>query len=290
MKKLFFISLFLISAIFLGSCSPVQEEELSSDDMIATQVSVILTETALHIEPQLEPTRTATLEPTPTAPEPEEEPTAAPTETLTETPTETPTSTPDIDDPAQRLGQPAWTYDFSGDTSPWDNVDTAQASFNTANGFLNLTAKANANWHSWYLSAPTLRNAYVEATIQMSACSGLDRFGLAVRGSSDGQQFYFLGVTCDGRWGLFRMAENVNINTISGYQEAEPLTAGLTDPHRVGIWMQGNNFTVYIDGVEVGSATDSTLTDAGYTGFLIAFANTPGFTVKVDQLRYWNVP
>ena len=124
----------------------------------------------------------------------------------------------------------------------------------------------------------------------MSACSGADRFGLAVRGSSDGQQFYFLAVTCDGRWGLFRMAENVNINTISGYQEAEPLTAGLTELHRVGIWMQGNNFTVYIDGVEVGSATDSTLTDAGYTGFLIAFANTSGFTVKVDQLKYWNVP
>jgi hypothetical protein len=86
------------------------------------------------------------------------------------------------------------------------------------------------------------------------------------------------------------MAENVNINTISGYREAEPLTAGLTDPHRVGIWMQGNNFTVYIDGVEVGNATDSTLTDAGYTGFLIAFSDTPGFTVKVDQLKYWNVP
>ena len=290
MKKLFFTSLFLIFASVFSGCSPVQEEKRSPEEIIATQVSVILTETATYVEPQQEPTSTATLAPSPTQPEPEEEPILSPTETPTETPSETPTSTPDIDDPARKLGQPAWTYDFSGDTSPWDNVDTAQASFNTATGFLNLTAKANANWHSWYLSAPTLRNAYVEATIQMTACSGLDRFGLAVRGSSDGQQFYFLAVTCDGRWGLFRMEENVNINTISGYQEAEPLTTGLTDPHRVGIWMQGNNLTVYIDGFEVGNASDSTLQDAGYTGFLIAFTNTPGFTVKVDQLKYWNVP
>ena len=54
--------------------------------------------------------------------------------------------------------------------------------------------------------------------------------------------------------------------------------------------MRDNSFRIFVDGVEVGSATDSTLTNAGYTGFLIAFANTPGFTVKVAQLKYWNVP
>lgn len=290
MKKLFFITFFLMIAVALAGCSAAQEDEVLSEEIIATQVSIILTETAIYAEPQQEPTNTMTLAPSATIAAPEEEPTLAPTETPTEAPTVTPTNTPDMEDPAQKLGQPAWSYDFSGDTSPWDNVDTQQATFSTSNGYLNLTAKANPNWHSWYLSAPTLRNAYVEATIQMSACSGLDRFGLAVRGSSDGQQFYFLAITCDGRWGLFRMAENVNINTISGYQEAEPLKTGLTEPHRVGIWMQGNSFTVFIDGVKVGTASDSTLTDAGYTGFLIAFANTSGFTVKVDQLKYWNVP
>lgn len=287
MKKIYVLTLFLVGAIIMSSCSPAQEEQIT-EEIIATQVSLILTETAMSIEVQPEPTSTETPLPTPTESEPEEEPT--PTETPTEIPTETPTSTPDLQDPAQVLGAPAWTYDFSGDTSPWDNVDTAQATFSTANGFLNLMAKANVNWHSWFLSAPTLRNAYVEATIEMTTCAGADRFGLAVRGRSDGQQFYFVGITCDGRWGLFRMAENVNINTIIDYQEADAITPGLSDPHRVGIWMQDNDFTVFINGVEVGSATDSTLTDAGFTGFLIAFANTPGFTTRVDQLRYWNVP
>lgn len=287
MRKIVFISLFIITAFVITSCSPEPKQEQLTDDLVATQVSLILTETAIQAALQQMPTHTETLEPSST---PEEEPTVAPTETPTDIPTETPTSTPAANDPAQVLGQPAWTYDFTGDTSPWDYVDTDQASFKTGGGFLNLTAKANANWHSWYLSAPTLKNAYVETTIQMSACSGADRFGLAVRGSSDGQQFYFLAITCDGRWGLYRMSENVTINTVSGYQEAKELTAGLADPHRVGIWMRDNSFRIFVDGVEVGSATDSTLTNAGYTGFLIAFANTPGFTVKVDQLKYWNVP
>jgi hypothetical protein len=54
--------------------------------------------------------------------------------------------------------------------------------------------------------------------------------------------------------------------------------------------MEGNSFSFYIDGEKVGTATDSTLNNEGYTGFLIAFANTPGFTVKVDTLKYWTLP
>jgi len=294
MKKLRFMIFGFTVALLLASCNPVQDEEAINEEIIATQVSIILTETAIHAVVQPELTSTATPPTSPTLPDPEEEPTPTPTGTSTEaptaSPTNTPTSTPDLEDPAQLLGTPAWTYDFSGDDSPWDNVDTPQATFDTANGYLNLKAKANSNWHSWYLSSPTLKNAYVEATLQMSACSGADRFGLAVRGSSDGQQFYFLAITCDGRWGLFRMAEEVTIHTISGYQEAPPLAQGLTEPHRVGIWMQNNTFAVYIDGIKLGTVNDNTLTNAGYTGFLIAFANTPGFTVQVDQLKYWNVP
>jgi len=169
-------------------------------------------------------------------------------------------------------------------------VDTDQATFKTANGYLNLTARTNTNWHSWYVTSPSLRNAYLEATIEMTTCSGKDRFGLVSRSSSDGQQFYFLMITCDGQWGFFRMAPDVQINQIIGFQSAEPLKDVGNDPLRLGIWMEGSNFKFYIDGEEVGTATDATLTNEGYTGFLIAFANTSGFTVRVDELQYWNLP
>jgi hypothetical protein len=57
----------------------------------------------------------------------------------------------------------------------------------------------------------------------------------------------------------------------------------------MGIWMEGSSFTFYIDGEEVGNAADDTLKSEGFTGFLIAYANTSGFTVRVDQMRYWNI-
>ena len=281
MKKFLILIPLIILAFLLTSCRP--EDNDVSEDLVATQVSVILTETAMHVE-QAEPTPTYTMEPTPTE---IEEPT--PTATVTPEPTETPTSTPDLDDPAQRLGAPAQTFDFLGDSSPWD-FESTQAHYRTADGFLNMTARANANWHNWWVSSPVLLNAYVEATIQMSNCSGADRFGLIVRSTTGGQNFYFLSITCDGRWGFFRMAEDVEIETILGYQSSDAINEGLREPHRIGIWMEGNNFNIYINGEQVGTATDPQLDEAGMTGFMIVFANTPGFTVQVDQLRYWNLP
>ena len=86
------------------------------------------------------------------------------------------------------------------------------------------------------------------------------------------------------------MAPDVDINEIKAYQDAEPLKTGMNQPHRIGIWMDGSSFTFYIDGEQVGTASDATLTNEGYTGFLIAFSNTAGFATKVDVLKYWNIP
>ena len=274
MKK-YLIGVMLITVLLLSSCNFPGQSAEPTVDIIGTQVGLMLTEGATEEAPT--PTETVA----PTAEETEAEPT--PTVTVT------PTATLSASDPAQSLGSPAWTQDFSGSSSAWD-FDYTQATFETSNGYLNMITKANANWHSWYVSSPKLGNAYVETTIQMSNCSGLDRFGLAVRASSDGQQFYFMGITCDGQWGFFRMAPDVNIIEIKGYQSAAQLSNGTNNPHRVGIRMDGANFTFFIDGEEVGTASDSTLSGEGYTGFLIAYANNPGFTVRVDELKYWNLP
>ena len=86
------------------------------------------------------------------------------------------------------------------------------------------------------------------------------------------------------------MSEDVEISQISGFQTAASLSDNMGSSHRVGIWMEGTNFDFYLDGEEIGSATDSTLTGEGFIGFLIAYAENPGFTVSIDQLQYWNLP
>ncbi len=284
MKTYHISPLLFLFAIILSSCSPKLDQQ-PSEGLIATEVSLILTETAVHVEIEPSSTSQPTQTPIPTETTPQEEKTP----TSTPLPTETPTSMPDENDPEQLLGIPTGIYDFDGAASPWDFV-SAQALFKTENGYLNLTARENPNWNNWWVSSPTLKNAYVEATIEMPKCSGADRFGLAVRASSDGQSFYFMSITCDGRWGFFRMGNDVVISELSQFQTAMPLESGLSQPHRVGIWMSGPDFTFYIDGIEVGKVVDKAHLDSGLTGFLIAYSNTPGFTTKVNSLKYWSLP
>lgn len=274
-----YLVIFLITLVLAGCGTP--QEDQPTEDLLATQVASILTETAMA--ETLPPTET--MAPSETATK--EEPSETPTESLSITATAT--QTMPASDPAVLLGNPAWTYDFNGSSSPWD-YESEQAVFKTSNGYLNITAQANRNWHSWWVSSPKLKNAYVEITAEMDTCAGFDRFGFAVRASSTGDQFYFLDLTCDGRWGFFRMAPDVEINEIRAYQEIDINFNSWTEPHRVGIWMEGSNFRFYIDGEEIGVASDGTLLSEGYTGFMIAFSESPGYTVRVDQLQYWNIP
>lgn len=270
--------LLLLFLLIIG-CEPQQEIQ-PTEALLGTQVAVILTETARHEIPPA--TKTEAPAPSITIIEP--------TNTATEAPTASPTTTQTAEpsDPAAILGSPAWTYDFSGASSLWD-YSSEEAVFETSNGYLQMTALSNPNWHSWWVSTPKLKNAYVEIMMEMGACSGFDRFGFAVRGSSDGEQFYFVDVTCDGRTGFFRMTPGVEIVTVKPYQEVDLLKEGWTDPHRIGIWMEGANFRFFIDGEEVGTANDDELNE-GYTGFMIAYAETSEFTVRVDQMQYWNIP
>lgn len=280
MKLKISILTILCITLLISGCARQSESEPTAD-IVGTQVAQLFTESAL--ETAQAPTETQE----PSATETQAQATNTPTTTPTITETLTPTQ--DLSDPAVQLGTPAWTEDFNGNSSPWD-YESDQASFSTSGGSLNLTARANPNWHSWFFSSPRLKDAYVEATITLTNCSGKDRFGLAVRGSSDFQQFYFLSITCDGQWGFFRMAPDVDIITLQGFQDADPLREGTDLPHRVGIWMDGDGFTIYIDGQEMGTVSDATLSNEGFTGFLVAYANISGFTVKVDQLQYWNLP
>ena len=280
MKRQLLTLIALFLAIILTGCQTFSESE-PTVEILGTQVAHFFTvsalETAQAPSETIAPSETETQIQTTNTP------------TVTSTSTNTSTATQDLSDPAIQLGTPAWTQDFSGNASPWD-YESEQASFQTSDGYLNLTARTNPNWHSWYFSSPRLKDAYVEATITLTNCSGVDRFGLAVRGSSDFQQFYFLSITCDGQWGFFRMSPDVEIITLQAYQPTDLLRTGSGMPHRVGIWMKSSEFTLYIDGQEIGTLSDSTLPNEGYTGFLIAFANISGFTVKIDQLQYWSFP
>ncbi len=313
MKKL----LIAITLIFILSACNIPMEASPTPDVVATIVSKALTEAPTNTPiiltqpvvvtatpvPTLEPTATAvpSEEPTATA-VPTQEPTATavPTEapTATAVPTEAPTQAPTAtlaptatatlspEDPAVRFGNPTYAYNFSTISTGWDYEDD-QVKVELADGKLNIISKGKPYWNSWYTVSPELKNFYIESTLTMVNCSGGDRIGLAFR--LDDDEFYFMGITCDGRWGFSRYTEDDYVVDLLDYaQSAQFNLAG--QPNRVGVLANGKDFEFYVNGVKVGSASDDTLSDSGSYGFVSMSLGTVDMKTSVDNLKYWQLP
>ncbi len=320
MKKLIPV---LLVCLMLSGCN-YPTTELSSEEVVQTNVAMILTnapETTLLPDPTLEteipettteaptevvsePTAEAPTEivpeptaeaPTETVPEPtatetsvptpEPQPTATDTPEPTATATTAPTATPEpvAGDPVVQFGKPDFLEDFA-EAGNWPYEDDWFL-ITVSGGQLHTFSKGTPYWSSWYTTYPEVKDAYFETTITRPNCSGQDRFGLVIRWD-EAQEFYYMGVTCDGTWGFSFYTKDNQIINIVDYQTSDALKPA-NEANRIGILAKGDQFDFYINGIKVGSATDDRLDDAGTFGFVSMSAGTANFKTSVDKLEYW---
>src|SRR5690606_17389738 len=124
---------------------------------------------------------------------------------------------------------------------------------------------------------------------EVGACAGADQYGLVFR-SPDYVNGYFFSVRCDGRYAFGYWNEG-NYTNLLDWQDGQPaIQAGSNQTNRLGVISDGNRFVLYANGVLLQEITDSTFDEGGHTGALIAGANTPGFTVRVDEIAHWTLP
>lgn len=284
MKRL--IPLILICLI-LASCN-YPSAELNREEVVQTNVALILTnapnttllpdqtretETPLALPTQPEVATPEAQPPSANTPEPQPSPTLAPT----------PTETPIAGDPVAQLGEPTILEEFNL-AGKWAYEDDW---FKTtvSGGQLQVYSKGTPYWSSWYTTYPEVKDGYFESTITRPNCSGQDRFGLVIRWDPS-QEFYYMGVTCDGSWNFSYYTKNNQIINLLDYQTSSAFKPA-NEPNRIGIMAKGNQFDFYVNGTKVGSATDNSLPDAGTFGFLSMSAGTVNLKTSVDKLEYW---
>jgi hypothetical protein len=301
----------LLVCLMLSACN-YPTDQLSSEEVVQTNVALILTnapETTLLPDATLveetpeakdevateviaEPTTEGATEvvPEPTATEvavvtPEPQPTATDTPEPTATATTAPTATPEPadGDPVAQLGPPDFLEDFSA-AGGWPYEDDFFL-ITVSGGQLHAFSKGTPYWSSWYTTYPEVKDAYFETTITRPNCSGQDRFGLVIRWD-EAQEFYYMGVTCDGTWGFSFYTRNKQIINIVDYQSSDAFKPA-NEANRIGILAKGDQFDFYINGTKVGSATDDRLEDAGTFGFISMSAGTVNLKTSVDKLEYW---
>ncbi|MEI8130786.1 MAG: hypothetical protein WCG34_00030 [Leptolinea sp.] len=276
MKKIIFTTLFafiIVSCNFLASQSPELKDNISTEVSQQLTTAPIELITATEI-PATEDSNAAT--PSPQDPPPTA--TESPTPTITMTPTLSP------DDPRIKLGAPDWKEDFSKANNNFYQYEDAQSRFVYDSGALALTAKNPNGWTGWSLSYPKPKNFYLEATFKVETCSGLDRYGLVYR-APNFENGYFFGLSCDGQF-LLRIYNQQG--TLIPWTPNPAILQGSNQVNRLGILAQGDRYAFYANGKLLQETKESTFIEAGLFGAFIASSNTSNFTVRMDEIAFWN--
>jgi hypothetical protein len=268
-KKISFL-LILFVAI---SCTLTTPSTLSFDDKVATQAAVAFTATALD---QYFNNPTVTPEPTIS--------TVVPTETLA------PTPTLNSEDPVKSLGQPNWKDELTN-AGNWflsGSFSSDNTKFYPSGGGI-VASSASVNdglrWYLYYEKKP--KDIYIEAKYDISKCSGKDQYGIVFRAPNmeDGYAFYY-AVTCDGGYNL-RKWDSTGLSVILENSIGNSINTGSDKTNILGVWAKNDRIRLYANGQFLQEILNTSLSNDGFFGLLINAKETPGFTIKLDEISYW---
>ena len=285
---------------------------LLTPTMDETAFAAFLGITAVPETAQVEPTGTeaadaaATLlvqaTETATATPPIAMPSATPTDTAT--PTFTPGPLPLTDaqltatfapsDPRTILPVPTWS-DTMDNGKNWPLSPDKYTTVDFQNGFMMLTGLQKDN--GWRLASTNADNAYIEATAKFGAtCHGMDKWGLMVRvpDRSTADQGYWFNITCDGKfafqkWNANPKDDEKSVDNLIAWTSNSNIKPGGNALNRVGILVNNDHFTFYINGSQIGEWTDNSYRHGGF-GLLIGARETDRLTLYVDEMHMWLNP
>jgi hypothetical protein len=241
------------------------------------------------------PTNTPQPEQPTATPAPEQPtPTTGPTSTPTQAAAAGPTPTLLPGDPRTRLGAPSSTDPMNDEFAwIWPVGSDQFTSGVFGSGVQTITALGEKD--GWRMANPLGRdftNLYLEATIKTNTCAGSDRYGLIVRVpvTREPNQGYLFGVTCDGRYSLRRWNSEIGprgeMKALINWTSSAAIKTGSNQVNRLGIFTHGNRLILYANGEKLGEVTDNTF-GSGYFGVFLGSSVTPGFSIQVDEMSYW---
>lgn len=276
MKK---ISLIVLLAIVLSACNMPTAPLVgtSTPDLVATQVSSLLTQMPTATAPAQEPSAT----PQPTN-------TQAPTQAIS-TPTETAVPPTPTTPPASEIDPPDWKDNLDGGKSFYkyenDNTRVSQE-----NGRLVLTGITPNGWLGWSLTfSRKPSNFRLEAVFIPQTCSGADIYGLVFRAPNTNAG-YFFGVTCDGRYNLhLRDFENDTDTVLVNLTNGTGIQPGANAVNRLAVKAVGEKISLYVNDTFLQEVSDSTYASGNFGAF-VAANETPNFTVWMDEISLWDLP
>ena len=221
--------------------------------------------------------------------------TAAATEAATEAATPTVTATTSSTDPASKLGNPTGSDTMDdGSAWLWPTGSDEYISLNFNGGYMQMTGLTNlAGWRLPLINQQT--DSYIELTANSGTCEGKDSYGIIFRVPvfKEPNQGYLYEVTCDGYYRLWKWDGQSGTKGLATalvpWAQSSLINAGANQTNRLGVMVKDKTYTLYMNGVALATATDSSF-GAGFFGVFVRSAQTANYMVKFDSMRYWDNP
>jgi len=171
--------------------------------------------------------------------------------------------------------------DFSSDSSGWGTGTDDSSSVEYANSGLQMIVYTPF-YVTWSTQSPdSYENVHIEANVKNESTDPEALFGIVCNEQGTTQSFYYVGVSPDGYYAFIKSAvAQDDVFLKEGTSELISISSGSV---RLGLDCGGGVLTLYVNGQQVDSVSDSTYTSGVVGLFAASDDQNSGTNVTFDD-------
>lgn len=158
--------------------------------------------------------------------------------------------------------------DFSSDSSGWGTGTDSNSSVEYANGGLQMQVYT-ANYVTWStMGLDPYDNVHIEVSVKNESTDSKAFYGIVCNEMGSTENFYYVGISPDGYY-AFVKSQMIQDDEFLKEGQSDLISAA-SGSVRLGLDCTGSSLTLYVNGQQIDSVSDSTYT----SGVIGLFAST----------------
>ena len=180
-------------------------------------------------------------------------------------------------------GSTAFVDSFDAPGTGWgsDEQDAFSRGFEEDAYIFELTSP---NWFAWATPGKRFSDVTIEADIRLQAGSAEEHFGLLCR-YVDEDNFYYLGISADGYYGIYRRIQGGDLEALTGDGEGmlpSPFIRTGLAANEIEILCEEDQLSLSVNGNLLATVGDDTLTE-GDVGLAVGSGDRVPATIAFDN-------
>jgi hypothetical protein len=205
--------------------------------------------------------------------------------------------TTELFDPYAKYGKPDYEdLMVGGSLMEWAPPETGKLpdndviKLNFKDGKLYVTGKI-VDFSTWWFTWHTLKDFYLEMSMDSEQCLGSDAYGMIIRGPEHdaGESYgYVVAFSCDGYFWVFRLddADPWTAHDLISWTKSDAIKTGAKAENLMAVRADGKTLTFFANGRQIAQVTDDEYSQ-GRFGVFVRSSEEGDYTYRVKKVAYW---